>query len=610
VARLGDADSRVRKAAGTACGAVAEQMRDYFGEEPMTGGDVATNPLLRGIFSAVTEQNRELQAAASHAFALAASHIQPLAPALLRQLLKALDSPGFPAKAELWPAFAHLFGGASSGSRPAEVQGLVRSSLAVVQDHMGLIVGVAGPGQARAGGLLGALAAPEWQARKAAAETLQVKRILGWLHAHAVQHKDLKKAAKDRIMDSTSCSGEPNKWVCAQALAVALGPDWDGTGATSPGSSNAQLLNALVEELAAAKYDKVKPAREAMQAAFAACAAVQQMVGGGGGSDPCQAASEGLLRDSMGARGQRSRVGSPGAASFLPPEFLRKGKGQPPAEAVPQPTVPAGQPHLADSSDQFNIAALKSPIGSIPSHHLTASACTGSLTLASLHAEQQRMAAALHLLTSSTSAALAQLQQHISSLELQINAVAGTGQEAPAGMGCALPPSQDAQPPEPARCSSPVGVGLPPAQPAHGPRPAVHKPGSPSKAQALADLRASHGQLLDELQSLRSSLDSLGTSTATLVAPPPGPAGGRVGEEAGAAADSPAASVDAMFSRLVCCEGGIMNELKLLRAMNRTSPVWEQLSSTTAQGMLQALQHLLEVRPSGCPPKRVLSTLS
>lgn len=98
------------------------------GDHPPAGvcaGDGATNPLLRGVLEAVTEQKRELQAAASQALAHVAGHIQPLAPPLLRQLLRALESPGFLARAELVPAFAHLAadGDCVEGSRGAgEVQ--------------------------------------------------------------------------------------------------------------------------------------------------------------------------------------------------------------------------------------------------------------------------------------------------------------------------------------------------------------------------------------------------------------------------------------------------------------------------------------------------------
>lgn len=173
VARLGDVDSRVREAAGEACGVVAEQLMDLWGPgAAVTAGDPASNPLLGAVLQAVIEQNRDVQAAAAAALSAMADHLQPISPPLLRQLLKALDSSSFPAKAELWPAFAHLEGG--SRGTAAEAHGLVRSSTEVVQDHIGFVIGSA-PGSGKpASGLLGALSVSEWQTRKAAAETLQV----------------------------------------------------------------------------------------------------------------------------------------------------------------------------------------------------------------------------------------------------------------------------------------------------------------------------------------------------------------------------------------------------------------------------------------------------
>ncbi|GAB4821195.1 hypothetical protein N2152v2_008241 [Parachlorella kessleri] len=501
MARLGDSDSRVRETAGAACGAVAEQMHDFFGDEPATAGDLATNPLLRGIFAALAEQNRELQAAAGHAFALTASHIQPIAPALLRQLLKALDSPGFLARAELWPAFAHLCQESCSGGGAGEsaVQGLVHSSLAVVQAHIGLIVGVAGGQGGRPCGLLGTLSAPEWQARKAAAETLQ-------------------------------------------ALAVALHNDWDGARDIGADSASAQLLSAVLHGLATAKYDKVKPAREAIQ------------------------------------------------VDIMKPS--------------------TGQQQLGGSAEQgFNIAAFKSPIlGSADHADTKTSSSRGPVSVATLHAEQQRMAAALHLLTSTTNGAFVQLQQHIMALEARINAFAsmpGDEHEKPVS-GCTEGSSGEGEKPQrsnhditpPALCSSPDACQALAADECSNQLPLTayaHRSGGPSKAAALADLRASHGHLLEELQSLKTSLtEPLASMSASYI-----PSSGSAGPNGSvlASMDSPAAvadtSMDELFGKLVG-HGGIQNELKLLRAMSRTGPVWEQLSGSTAQDLLAALLHLLE----------------
>lgn len=532
----------------------------------MRAGDIATNPLLRGIFEAIGEQNRDVQAAASAALARVVGWMQPLAPALLRQLLRALESPSFPARAELCPAVARLPEAGDQG----EVHGLVRSSLALVQAHIGLVVG---GGQGGGGGLLAVLAAPEWQARKAAAEALQ-------------------------------------------ALAVALGPDWDGSGACEGDSPNSQLLDAVTKGLAGAKWDKVKPVREAaqvrtglsccwpacrsttcwrapylstraprrlLQAALATFASLQQWVGRAG-SERGPAAATGQLV----ATGGHCRMASPPAARPWTGagDARCKEKGQ--ALSVlhaPTDGVVAEGDGGSPVGDSM-IAALKSPLPAPSSQHQSGPGGRLPATLQALQAEQQRMAAALHLLTTSTAEALGQLQQQVqelqeavAALQLAHGAPASSTPPAAAGVGPAQQSKwQPGAPPEPVACASPTTDACSPT--------ARGRPGG--SCATLEGLRTSHAELAAELRALHSA------GLAEPASPLAGGVGSNTVPEAGEAGVGVASSLEEVYSRLVA-DGGVANELKLLRTMARTGPAWEHLRATTAQALLCTLVQMLEV---------------
>lgn len=383
-----------------------------------------------------------------------------------------------------------------------------------------------------------------------------------------------------------------------QALALALRGDWDGSGCTDAGSSNWALTDTVVQALAATKYDRVKPAREAMQAALAT---VQAIVGGSGCCPPTASAPP--ARGSPGARARAQRPhttagsmqsGSPASQALLSASWS-PGKS----------SVPANP---ASSGEQFHIAALKSPVIGLPATH---GGGAPPATLQELHAEQQRMAAAIHLLTVHTNNALEQMHQHITALECSIQQMAWERQQAGGGDGS----NQQGPGVRPGiatagadRCCSPtswaqpLASGSPQVPQAKAPAPASKggsEVGSPTQALAdLADLRASHDALLGTMKSLQSSLAGPVPST---------PAAAQLGEKPATSegvTGSGEQPMEELYSGLLQGSpgvgGGFRNELKLLRAMNRTGPVWGDLSSDTAQALLAALQHLLEVRPKGC----------
>jgi hypothetical protein len=132
-AALRDGDSAVRAAAAECCRVVAAQLAAVG----LATGDMS-NPLLACLLEALAEPSGLVQAAAATALAQTAEHLQPLQPALLRQLLKALDNPSFLGRPELWQALAWLDGG--------RLRGLAASSWQLVLDLMHDVLGSAAGG--------------------------------------------------------------------------------------------------------------------------------------------------------------------------------------------------------------------------------------------------------------------------------------------------------------------------------------------------------------------------------------------------------------------------------------------------------------------------------
>ncbi|KAL4857930.1 TORTIFOLIA1-like protein 2 [Chlorella vulgaris] len=157
-AALRDGDSAVRAAAAECCRVVAAQLAAVG----LATGDMS-NPLLACLLEALAEPSGLVQAAAATALAQTAEHLQPLQPALLRQLLQALNNPSFLGRPELWQALAWLDGG--------RLRGLAASSWHLVLDLMPEVLGSAADGT----GLLGALSGrgKDFQLRAAAAHTIK-----------------------------------------------------------------------------------------------------------------------------------------------------------------------------------------------------------------------------------------------------------------------------------------------------------------------------------------------------------------------------------------------------------------------------------------------------
>ena len=235
----------MREAVGDAMGVLA--CAAAAAAPNLAGGEAATNPLLRATLDALADQKREVQAAAAHAFAQArlthdnpisllqthaldsrpkhacewlaptrttcavasfvrrcdrppfltaavcwppqvVSYAEPVTPAIWKQVVRLLSSPGFHARAALLPAVARLAPEPADGapepnpdpSSRLQVLGMVaRAGAEGAAPHLqGLMGGGPGGDPAAeagefAGGLLGALAAGEWATRRAAADCLR-----------------------------------------------------------------------------------------------------------------------------------------------------------------------------------------------------------------------------------------------------------------------------------------------------------------------------------------------------------------------------------------------------------------------------------------------------
>ena len=162
-----------------------QEMRILGGKTHTAGADPRHMCPLR-LHTVLLVPTHLLRESAGHAQVVC--HAEPVAPAIWKQVVRLLSSPGFHARAALLPAVARLAPWPASGAsdpNPDPVSGLhvlgmvARAGPEGAAPYLPGLMG-AGPGVdaaggegESAGGLLGALAAGEWATRRAAADCLR-----------------------------------------------------------------------------------------------------------------------------------------------------------------------------------------------------------------------------------------------------------------------------------------------------------------------------------------------------------------------------------------------------------------------------------------------------
>ncbi|KXZ56846.1 hypothetical protein GPECTOR_1g763 [Gonium pectorale] len=179
---LQDTDSGVREASAEALALVARGLAELG---PGFGNGSATNPVLKMLFDCIAEQKKELNAAACAALGMAAPAIGTLDTALARELLRKLNAPSFQAPAPLLAALARTdpSNGEPTGLLKAGMRsGGAHSGPGAFLPLMSSLVGQqpqGPPGSATSGsGAVGALYRTEWPVRLAAADMLRATAML------------------------------------------------------------------------------------------------------------------------------------------------------------------------------------------------------------------------------------------------------------------------------------------------------------------------------------------------------------------------------------------------------------------------------------------------
>ncbi|PSC72723.1 microtubule-associated TORTIFOLIA1-like [Micractinium conductrix] len=631
---LHDPDSAVRSAAAEGFGVVAAQLAaaNPAGCELTAGSDA--NPLLTTILDALGEPGGGVQAAAAAALAAVADHLRPgLDPALLRHLLRALSNPLFLGRAELCAALARLEGG--------RVRGLVASScpqlLAAMPDLLGVPPGYGGDG----GGLLGALGSKgkDFALRSAAAHTLKVALAVGvgpmWTGGGG------------------GGEGQPGWEVAVAALKTAKTdvskPVRDAAAAALPVVQG--LLAFLASGAPAAAWPETAggllagEGRSKRSSVVKAAAAAAGMPGGA---------------EDLGG-GQQIAAVYPGAAAAV---------AAPTAAVPPPGTSCAPAATGLDAAPPGNaIPHLAAKLAAVQAQQAGMAAALTSFTAfasGTLHGVEQHLAeinARLAALAASSPASsggspslwqqLAPLQQHVEAAGAGVVALRagldgssgwagqqtrpGTAlwqqapQQAPPGAGLWEQKEATRLQPQPAQ-TVPVQ-----AQPAEPSQPALHvasplrPPPTAQTSQAVplqqvqrpppTTAPTQHVQrpapsavparpaFPKRLSSLHRSYDALEQQlhqTPGASSPASGPSSP---EGTGAVGPASTTSLDSAYAQLLSGDGlaGDQNaQLRLLRALAKSGPAWEQLSAATGQRLMAALAVLLH---AGAPLNRLLPWL-
>ncbi len=423
-----------------------------------------------------------------------------------------------------------------------------------------------------------------------------------------------------------------------QALAAGVGPQapgWDAAAAA----------------LKAAKTDTSKPVRDAAAAALPLVACLLEFQASGAPPDQWPAVCGSLLAAEAGGGKQRAtatarakmaaagRVDDGGLPSQLipavhpalplPPAVGSPFGGVPLAGPVPAMMPPPAFGAAAASSAYLPAAVMPPPLAGAntfppPPTILAPSAVPQDSSqlaaqLASIQQQQAAMAAALAAFTTSTQSTLQQMQLHLSSVSAGVAALAsGSSGSGSGSQAQAIQASLEAVNARMAALAvgvggaqqmlAAVGVGAAPVMTAHASCPAVAgSPGGPEAGcpKRLSSLHRSYNALERELLLKQQQAACLpGSPTAAAASPSAGPPSAGHGSELSSASTAPAApGWEAAYSQLLDAGGDVaadqQAQLKLLRCMARSGPVWEQLSPATGQRLLRAVVAFLQVSTWG-----------
>lgn len=399
--------------------------------------------------------------------------------------------------------------------------------------------------------------------------------------------------------------------------------------------------DAAAAALKGAKTDTSKPVRDAAAGALPLVAELLEFAASGAPLDQWPAVCGSLLAVEAGGgkqravAGARAKMAAAGRADEgAPPNQLipavRPTMAPPPAAGSPFVAAPLAGPVMgpppmapppfmpAAASPGHHPFAMAPPPAAVPvfaSPMSTAGSTampqdSGQLAaqLALIQQQQAAMAAALASFTISTQSTLQQLQLHLSSVSAGVAALAAgsSGSQAQAiqahlasvnaGMAALAMGVGGAQ-----QALASAGVGSAAAA-MNGA--ASGSPGSGAAAlcpKRLSSLHRSYNALeQDLLVKQQQSACPPGSPTGGPASPSAVAFIAGYGPEPHAAPAAPAApDWEAAYSQLLGTSGGIVTDqqaqLKLLRCIARSGPVWEQLSPGTGQRLMQAITAFLQV---------------
>lgn len=317
-------------------------------------------------------------------------------------------------------------------------------------------------------------------------------------------------------------------------------------------------------------------------------------------------------------------VAPPLAAAPMPqPPLFMPAAGLPVQTGMPPAYPPVVMPPTLDS-----MAAVPPPLAVAVASAALQGGGQLAAQLAAIQQQQAAMAEALATFTSSTQSTLQQLQLHLYSVSAGVAALAagsnsGSGNQAQAIQAHLASANAGV---------AALAVGVGGAQQmlaslgacsACGPAAALSGTtcGSPTTATDSPSPGSATASCPKRLSSLHRSYNALerdllvtqqqgaclpGSPTAVHTSPTAAPPNAAPGpNHPTTASTAPAAPVDweVAYAQLVGGSGGVATDqqaqLKLLRCMARSGPVWEQLSPATGQRLMQAITALLQVSKRG-----------
>lgn len=312
---------------------------------------------------------------------------------------------------------------------------------------------------------------------------------------------------------------------------------------------------------------------------------------------------------------------APLAAAPMPqPPLFMPAAGLPVQTGMPPAYPPAVMPPTLES-----MAAVPPPLAVTVPPAALQDGSQLTAQLASIQQQQVSMAAALSAFTTSTQTTLQQMQLHLSSVSAGVAALAAGSSSSAGNQAQAIQAHLASANAGVAALA--VGVGgaqqmlasvgacsaCGPAAALSGatcgsPTTAAGSPGSAASScpKRLSSLHRSYNALERDLLVRQQGACLPGSPTAVLTAPAAAPPSAVPGaDHPNSTLAAPAAPVDweAAYAQLLGGSGGVVTDqqaqLKLLRCMARSGPVWEQLSPATGQRLMQAITALLQVSKHG-----------